>query len=164
MPATYEPIATTTLGSSAASYTFTSIPQTYTDLVLIIVYKDTRAVDGTDGFITVGNGSIDTGTNYSYTTLRGNGITATSIRGTSANYIHTDGSGSTITNVVAHFMNYSNTTTNKTVLVRDNCSGNRVDAVVGLWRSTSAINQIRFSGETGITAGSTLTLYGILKA
>jgi hypothetical protein len=164
MPATYEPISTTTLGSSAASYTFTSIPQTYTDLILIISYLDTRAVGGTDGFITVGNGSIDTGTNYSYTVLRGNGTTATSSRATSANYIRTDGSGTVICNVIAQFLNYSNTTTNKTVLVRDNSSNNRVDAVVGLWRSTSAINQIRFSGETGIQAGATLTLYGIKAA
>lgn len=164
MPATYEPIATTTLGSSAASYTFTSIPQTYTDLVLIISYKDTRTVDGTDGFITVGNGSIDTGTNYSYTILRGTGSAATSTRASSANYIHTDGSGNQQVTVIAHFQNYSNTTTYKTVLIRDNTALNRVDAVVGLWRSTSAINQIRFSGETGIVSGSTLTLYGIKAA
>jgi hypothetical protein len=163
MPATYEPIATTTLGSSAASYTFTSIPQTYTDLILVVNYQDTRAVGGTDGFVTVGNGSIDTGTNYSYTVLRGNGTTASSIRATSANYIHTDGSGESRTYMIAHFMNYSNTTTNKTVLVRDGAN-NRVDAVVGLWRSTSAINQVRFSGETGLVSGSTLTLYGIKAA
>jgi hypothetical protein len=162
MPATYEPIATTTLGSSAASYTFTSIPQTYTDLMLIITYQDTRAVDGTNGFLTVGNGSIDTGTNYSYTTLRGNGTTASSTRGTSDNYIYLLGSGSIITTDIVQFLNYSNTTTFKTMLARDNSYSAR--ATVGLWRSTSAINQVRFSGETGLTAGSTLTLYGILKA
>ena len=162
MATTYESIATTTLGSSAASYTFTSIPQTYTDLVLIISYKDTRAVDGTDGFLTVGNGSIDTGTNYSYTTLRGNGSAASSTRGTSTNNVYLLGSGSIVTTTIVQFMNYSNTTTYKTILARDNSY--RVAATVGVWRSTSAINQIRFSGETGIAAGSTLTLYGIKAA
>jgi hypothetical protein len=37
MPATYEPIATTTLGTAAAFITFSSIPATYTDLRLVIV-------------------------------------------------------------------------------------------------------------------------------
>jgi hypothetical protein len=39
MPATYEPIATTTLGTAAASITFSSIPATYTDLRLISGHK-----------------------------------------------------------------------------------------------------------------------------
>lgn len=162
MAITYEPIATTTLTTSAASYTFTSIPQTYTDLILVANYKDTRAVDGTDGFLTVGNGSIDTGTNYSYTTLRGSGTAASSTRGTSTNYIYLLGSGSIFTTTIVQFINYTNTTTYKTMLARPNSYG--VSAVTGLWRSTAAINQIRFSGETGIAAGSTLTLYGIKAA
>ena len=36
MPATYEPIASTTLGASAAAIEFTSIPGTYTDLVVVL--------------------------------------------------------------------------------------------------------------------------------
>jgi hypothetical protein len=35
MPATYEPIATTTLGTAAATITFSSIPATYSDLMQI---------------------------------------------------------------------------------------------------------------------------------
>jgi hypothetical protein len=36
MAITYEPIATTTLGSAAASVTFSSISGSYTDLVLVV--------------------------------------------------------------------------------------------------------------------------------
>ena len=57
MAITYEPIATTTLGSAAASVTFSSISGSYTDLVLIVVPKAT-----TGDYIRcrVGNGSVDT--------------------------------------------------------------------------------------------------------
>jgi mucin-19 len=164
MATTYIPLYTTTLASAASSVTISPISGAYTDLVLVVNYQDTRNVGGTDGFITVGNGSIDNEANYSYTVLRGNGSSATSIRASSANYIHTDGSGTQLSTVIANFQNYSNTTTFKTVLIRDNSANNRVDAVVGLWRSTSAINQIRFSGETGLAAGTTVSLYGVASA
>ena len=36
MPATYEPIASTTLGSAAATISFSSIPGTFTDLVVVL--------------------------------------------------------------------------------------------------------------------------------
>jgi hypothetical protein len=39
MATTYEPIATTTLGTAAASITFSSIPATYTDLRLVVMCK-----------------------------------------------------------------------------------------------------------------------------
>ena len=62
---TYTPIASTTLGSAAASYTFSSIPNTYTDLVLIASMADSNS--GADQRMLVQvNG--DTGTKYSTTT------------------------------------------------------------------------------------------------
>ena len=74
---TYTPIATTTLASNTASYTFSSIPQTYTDLIL----EATGATDYTAGtswpfYIQVGNGLVDIGSNYSDTMLYGNGSSA----------------------------------------------------------------------------------------
>jgi hypothetical protein len=70
MASTYTPIATTTLGSAATSYTFTSIPTTYTDLILIVNAKN--ASTGSYPKMQVGNGSVDTGNNYSRTYLTGN--------------------------------------------------------------------------------------------
>jgi len=168
MPAgsTYTPIATTTLGSTTASYTFTSIPSTYTDLVLIA-----RIVtgSGTPGVgYQVGNGSIDAGSNYSTTVLYGNGSTATSARYTSQTVIYGNitGDGASVVTSIAHFQNYSNTTTNKTVLARHSSAADLVMANVGLWRSTSAINQIKVLalGANTYAAGTTFTLYGIASA
>jgi hypothetical protein len=167
---TYTPIATTTLGSAAASYTFSSIPSTYTDLVLISSLQNTASF--VDAYVQVGNGSVDTGTNYSSTILTGNGTSASSTRQTSATAVFMDYNGAppvggSFNACVTQFMNYNNTTTYKTWLHRANnaASGGGTDAIVGLWRSTSAINTIKiFISGSNIATGSTLTLYGIASA
>lgn len=162
--ATYSTIATTTLGSSTADYTFTSIPTTYTDLVLVI--NGNSSVNN-DVFIQVGNGSVDTGSNYSYTFIYGDGSSALSARSSSSSNMATGGifaSGSNGT-VIAQFQNYSNTTTFKTMLSRAN-SGSFVQARVNLWSSTSVINTVKIFGQSGMTfnSGTTFTLYGISAA
>lgn len=158
--ATYEAIATTTLGSAQTSITFSSIPATYTDLVLVV-----------GGAINSGYGlnlqyNSDTGANYSNTYFYGDGSSALSGRGTSENvgyvgYLST-GQGNTI----AHIMNYANTTTYKTALGRGNQAGVLTVARVMLWRSTAAINSIKlsFDGIVTFNSGTTATLYGIAAA
>ncbi len=168
--ATYEPIATTTLGSDAASYTFSSIPSTYTDLVLIVNMQSTYSGDSGNGARIQFNS--DTGSNYSNTNLRGNGSSATSYRQSSNTYIQigllpSSGGGTasgTLGVGIANIMNYANTTTYKTVLGRTNSTSSTVEASAGLWRSTSAINSITYFGDGNIKAGSSLTLYGIKAA
>jgi len=164
MPAgkTYTPLARTTLSSAAATVTFNSISGSYTDLVLIINGYD---IDG-NGYLTMQfNGN--TGSNYSRTTLSGNGSTTTSIRNSNSTVLYPT-IGPSLTNIggdIIHFLNYSNTTTNKTVLFRGSQTGNATIAQVGLWRNTSAITSISLSAASGnIAAGSTFTLYGILAA
>lgn len=165
MASTYTPIATTTLGSAAASYTFTSIPSTYTDLVLVGNFGVTVA--GNSLRIQVGNGSIDTGANYSYTFIYGTGSSALSSRGSSDTSIYSGYSSTTgIQNQWnMSFQNYSNTTTKKTILERFNNASTASTAVVGLWNSTSAINQIKvLTLGDQLATGSTFTLYGIQAA
>ena len=162
---TYTPIATTTLGSATASYTFTSISASYTDVVLVA----TLEANGTNFDIQVGNGSADTGTNYSSTRIYGNGTSALSDRQTnnSTGVTGNNASSSAVpVNFIAHFQNYANTTTNKTVLTRFNRSDGLAMAVVGLWRSTSAINTIKIysTNSSTLAIGSTFTLYGIAAA
>jgi len=172
MPAgnTYEAIATTTLGS-AGTVTFTSIPSTYTDLVIVCNVKNATA--GNLRFEMQFNG--DTGTNYSVTRIYGNGSTASSDRFTSDGAMDVGffgGSNATdLQTSIIQVQNYSNSTTNKTALTRWNsqagASGAQfVAAVVGLWRNTAAITSIKlgFNGSNNIAAGSSLTLYGIKAA
>ena len=159
--ATYEPIATNTLGSATSSVTFSSIPSTYTDLVLVIA----GTASAFDGLLTqVGNGSVDTGSNYSMTVLSGNGSAASSGRETSHTYANIGLQGADF-NTIIHYMNYANTTTYKTFLARSNSPANQTRANVGLWRSTSAINTIKINTGSGtISSGSVFTLYGIAAA
>ena len=163
MPKTYDPIATQTLGSAAASVTFSSISQAYTDLVLIF-QGSTIANARVD--IRVGNGSLDTGTNYSNTEILGT-TTAQSIRLSNTNTMQgmfdAVGTATDQVNSITNFLNYSNTTTNKTVLGRSNAPQG-VSAYVGLWRSSVAINIISLIPTSNFATGSTFTLYGIKAA
>jgi hypothetical protein len=164
---TYTPIATTTLGSASNTVTFTSITSIYTDLILVCTGKNSNAFDAID--IRVGNGSLDTGTNYSITAFNGNGTAAQSFGDTNATSMTNMGITSSSKEQVSiyQFMDYSNTTTYKTVLGRSNVIDFRVAAVIGLWRSTSAINTISLrcdNASYNFTAGSTFSLYGIKEA
>lgn len=160
MPSTYEPIATTTLGSAVTSVTLSSIPSTYTDLILVVNHTTSTGV----GWFMRYNG--DTGSNYSYTYVGGNGSAAESYRDQNLTYTRVGNSYTTIGNTIIQIQNYSNTTTNKTHLSRTNSSSAFVAAMVGLWRNTAAINSVTLlTGTTDtFSAGSTFTLYGIKAA
>ena len=161
MDKTYEPIATQTLGSAAASVIFDSIPQTYTDLVLIV---NTQTSSNVNVFMRFNE---DTSSNYSDTRLVGNGSAASSGRltsQTSAIIISGDPSLNFSTYKVDIF-NYTNATTFKTFLIRSN-TADRAASLVGLWRATpAAISTINIRVDTGtFNTGSTFTLYGIKAA
>jgi hypothetical protein len=163
---TYTPIATTTLGSAQASYTFSSIAGTYTDLILVVngqVSSNVTVACQVNG---------DTATNYSTTELFGDGTVASSFRSTTNAQIAVMGIGAQVNSgsqwvSTLHFQNYSNSTTYKTVLGRTSATATGVNAIVGLWRSTSAITSIKilgYAGASGFTTGTTFTLYGIAAA
>jgi hypothetical protein len=164
MPSTYTPIATTTLSTATASITFSSIPATYTDLILVF------------------NGGLDPSANelslrfnglssniYSYTRLQGNGSSATSNRFTNTNYMHIGSPGNSLVigNSINHIMNYANTTTYKTLLSRSNFTNRELMATAGLFSSTSAITSLTLANSDSnqfLSSGSSLTLYGIKAA
>jgi hypothetical protein len=163
MPATYEPIATTTLGSASPSVTFSSISGSYTDLVAVFI--GTMAAE--EALLMEFN--ADTSAIYSLTNLVGNGSTATSGRATgqTRTSLVSTGTGKTSQfQTIVQIMNYSNTTTFKTSLFRTANSTQETTAGVALYRSTSAVTSIKFYGNSSsnISAGSTFTLYGIKAA
>lgn len=168
MPRTYEPIATYTFSSAANSYTFTSIPQTYTDLIMIFSSTNSSSTDAIS--MRVGNGSLDTGSNYSVVAMLSNGAYAhQSFREVNATSFTNMGITNTTTRQMSiyNFLNYSNTTSNKVVLARTNTVDFRVAQINGYWRSTSPITTIQVRSDNAsynFTSGSTVTLYGIKAA
>ena len=162
---TYTPLATQTLSSVAATITFSSIPSTYTDLILV-TQSAINTGGGQDSQIQFNS---DTSTNYSLTVIRGYGTGVASDKVSNSNLIYLDYSGGSSTTIQDQYniniMNYANTTTYKTILTRYSSAANAAEANVGLWRSTSAINRIDLSTSAGsFVIGSTFTLYGIVSA
>jgi len=167
MPAgsTYTPIATTTLGSATSSVTFSSISGSYTDIILVINAKQTA----TPNRWTTIRLNSDTGSNYSYTSLEGNGSAASSYRESNQTRgaINFKTSTANWGQNTVHFQNYSNTTTFKTWVSRGDAADTGPVAIVGLYRSTSAITTILITLEgsgQNFDTGSTFTLYGIQAA
>lgn len=163
---TYTPIQTTTLGSTTTGVTFSSLGS-YTDLRLVTQVQSTASTyDLTLRF------NSDTGTNYSRTILTGNGTSAASYRQSNGTYLRTDVdayvNSTTLQFVTTDIMNYSNSTTYKTTLSRTTGGATpATEAIVGLWRSTSAITSIIVQLDVGagtFATGSKFTLYGIAAA
>jgi len=166
--ATYEPIATTTLGSAASTVTFSSIPQTYTDIKCVIVTQEVASGSGLgENLLVRVNNTLPT---QSQTTISGNGSSASSNRKTSQSYgyIKIPFTGSNWGLVEIDFFNYTGSTF-KTYLSSTsgdlNGSGEVIRTVHLAQMTTAISNRIQFeAGSNSFAAGSTFTLYGILKA
>lgn len=176
MPVTYDQLATTTLSSNQASVSFTSISSAYTDLFLVLSYRDTRTQTYSYPALRFNN---DSGSNYSALSLGGstNAISSTSANnqtwlnigeGTGAS----SGTGQ-YSPIHIHIFNYANTTTNTTVLFRSQnvnsgAGGGNTVAGARQWRNTNAINRIDVIPDTGggtnIASGTVITLFGIKAA
>lgn len=170
MPAgkTYESIATTTTTGNAATVTFSSIPGTYTDLVLICAYGTSNANNNAP-YIEY-NSDAYTNNKYSSTRLLGNGTTASSSRRTPDPFYITDGiivSGNVNeTFSIIQIMNYASTSINKSTLCRNNQAGSGVEILAAAWENTAAISTITLKNLSTyyFINGSTFSLYGIKAA
>ena len=166
MATTYEPIATTTLGSATDTVIFSSIPSTYTDLRLVGVIKLSGGDKISFGF----NGDAPFGTsNYSFTYLSGNGSATESITRTGWNGIEPAPNwGNTYPALItADIFSYTGSTYKTTLTTAStDANGSGVTRVtVGMWRSTAAINTITIKTPVSTMAANTIfTLYGIKAA
>jgi hypothetical protein len=167
MAATYEAIATVTVGSGgAANIEFTSIPATYTDLLLKVSARVTVA-DFADSLTITFNSN--TGNIYNERVLSGNGSTVVSAARTSqSSWQYTLVPGSTATastfgNFEFYIPNYAGST-NKSVSIDQVTENNATSAsarlTAALFADTAAISSIKLAAST-ITQYSTATLYGI---
>jgi hypothetical protein len=165
MPATYEPIATQTLGSAASAITFSSIPATYTDLRLVIV-----GIDSAEGGLRMTYNN-DTSALYSNTQLYGVFSTAYSGRSTGITYCDLSvlSLATTPKLIEVDIFSYAGSTF-KTNLVSfsGNTNGASLDGiakVVNLYRSTTAISRLDLGLSAGsFDTGTSATLYGIKNA
>jgi hypothetical protein len=174
MPAdgTYETIATTSLTSSQSQIVFSSIPATYTDLVIYLV----PISDGNNYIAVQFNSDTSSGgSNYSRIAWSSNGSSVAADQRSNRYAIEIDvneslgTTGSNTTNQI-HIFNYANTSTFKAIHAKNsgserNTGGWGVGHGSGTWRSTDAINSVRLSLNAGnFTSGTRATLYGIKAA
>ena len=166
---TYILIQSQTLASSARTVTFSSIPATYTDLVLRVSARGD--VNANDQIILQIN--TDTSTNYSATGLYGNGATAaTNQYSTSApsytgyNVVGSGATANTFSNAEFYIPNYTSSA-NKPIsqfgVEETNATTAYLSANAILWRGTSAVNQLYLTtvNNANFITGSSFYLYGI---
>lgn len=158
---TYIPLANITLGSAASTVTFTSINQTYRDLILVATGNVTSSNNA--GFRL----NNDSGANYEFDSLNGDGFSSYGNGGESTaismgiNAWNTTAENQRTISIV-HFMDYTQAK-RKMVLMRTDRPNNYVELRSACWKNNAAISTITVLpfGGTTFTATSTFALYGV---
>lgn len=158
MPATYDCIASTTLSSSSATVTFSSIPGTFTDLFLVMNIAPLTVNDNLKLLF-----NNDTGANYNFQKIQLNSASR-AINQTAL----VEGAGYTTGNTINswHILSYANTNVHKCIPFVWGNGSITVASGQANWRNTAAITSITMSvnGGTNFSSGSTFALYGIKAA
>lgn len=174
MANTYVAISTVTVTTATPTITFTSIPQTFTDLIVMMSVRSANAADRVELYLTVNS---DTAANYSSRRLQAydsnslissaqSGVTPTS-NSTFGRITSATSNASTFSNVSLYIPNYTSST-QKSMSIEWNQENNStasysVGASAGLYSGTAAITSLSFSVESSgnFAQYSTATLYGI---
>ena len=167
MAATYTLISSTTLATSAGTVAFTSIPQTYTDLVFRVSARSTVTGGIAD------TGYFFNGTDFSNTQILANNTAATSTRTTGTDASgggvwsnRTNSSANTFSSSEIYWPNYRSTVSQPysifTVVENNSATDNAILITSQLWQSTGALTGVTlFVGGGSFQAGSSFYLYGI---
>lgn len=170
MATTYTLITSQTLAADAANINLTSIPNTYTDLVLKYSVRIKIGSVTSQIRMTFNN---DTTANYSYSSLQSNGSLAVSGGAGNLNFIDSIGNGNAstanmFTSIEVYIPNYTSTGSkplNFYSAEEDNNNTAYLINEAGLYIGTSAISSIKLDGNgSNIAAGSSVYLYGIKNA
>jgi hypothetical protein len=159
----YVPLANLTLSSSAVSVTFSSISQSYRDLVLVVSGKSASTT--ADIYLRF-NGNTADYNHWVYATGNGtaansltNASTSNGMRTTVSAYMSTSDFIQSTTHLIDYTANKY-----KTTLSRSDNGSRGTDMFTGIWQNTSAITSIMVRAVTdasGFAAGSTFALYGV---
>jgi hypothetical protein len=155
---TYTPLSTVTLTTSGNSIIFSSIPATYRDLIVVI------NATANSNVATIGlrfNG--DSGNNYTYVSMAGNGSTASSSTNTQSVALigYTNSTNPWVN--IAQIMDYSATDKHKTILSRDDNAAANVGAVANRWANTAAITSVEVNAAVNsFASGTTVSIYGVI--
>ncbi len=169
MPTTYTLSSSNVLTTAAARVTCSSIPATYTDLVLKVSVRSDRAAGFDNIQIRINS---DAASNYSRTLLSGDGSSASSSRGSSESrwefaVVNGDTSTSnTFGNGEYYIPNYTSTSNRPASYFgvnEDNNATAYMRANAYLYRGSAAISDLNLSPQNGTNwlTGSSFYLYGI---
>lgn len=174
-PSSFESIASATGTGSAGSITFTSIPSTYKHLQIRALAQDTNTNNFAGSYNVQFNS--DTGSNYAYHQIYGDGASVASVAGSSVTYINlanaTSRSGTTQTMGVSiiDIHDYASTTKNKTLRAIGGSDNNLaadgsyfINLYSGLWMNTNAITSITLIPGNNFSTRTVFSLYGIKGA
>lgn len=151
--ATYTPLATITLGSSASSVTFSNIPNTYRDLILVVNGVASNTGDPT---IKLNNSSADF--NWSQIIGTGSSIISNAVSNNSLGKYST-----TRFNLIINLQDYA-ANKHKIILARSSAPGDDVRFIAMRWAQTTAVNSLTFgcAGSDTFSQSSTFALYGVI--
>jgi hypothetical protein len=155
------------LASNSSSIEFTSVPQFYSDLIILASVRDDRNVIA-NGFNLIVNGST---ANSSGRNLYGSGSSTASLSLSSEQLVNSGtATASTFGNMSIYIPNYSVNGVNKSFSIDAVSETNGTEAYqsifAGLWAGTAPITSIGISmdsqfGGSNFVAGSSISLYGI---
>jgi hypothetical protein len=160
-----ELIESKTIGTAQTIIEFTSIPQNFTDLIVLLSIRG----DASNVANSVGLSFNGSGSNISTRLLEGSGSTAYSVLpgNWAGNSTNASATNNTFSNIQYYFHNYASGT-NKNYSIEAVTENNATTAyqgiMAGLWSQTAAITSLTITQASGNhVVGSTISLYGITK-
>lgn len=147
-------LATITLQEASSTVTFSGIPNTYRDLILVSNLNGTVS-----GQVTLlGLNGVTSG---SMVGMRGSSLGVASYTSPNILLSYAGGTTSTFETSVATIFDYAQTDKHKTILVRVDNVTSKTETMANRWASLNAVNSLTISlGSGNIVAGSTFALFG----